>query len=54
MVDILTYITENGNETACFIQYGGSYYVLSVTRHLDFSIFLGCHLLLRMMTLFCY
>ena len=21
--------------------YGGSYYVLSVTRHLDFSIFLG-------------
>ena len=34
--------------------YGGSYYVLSVTRHLDFSIFLGSHLLLRMMTLFCY
>ena len=32
--------------------YGGSYYVLSVIRHLDFSIFLGCHLLFRMMTLF--
>ena len=32
--------------------YGGSYYVLSVTRHLDFSIFWGCHLLFRMMTFF--
>ena len=51
MVDILTYITENGNEIALF-SYGGSYYVLSVTRHLDFSIFWGCHLLFRMMTFF--
>ena len=53
MVDILTYITENGNEIALF-SYGGSYYVLSVTRHLDFSIFWGCHLLFKKMTLFCY
>ena len=33
--------------------YGGSYYVLSVTRHLDFRISLGCHLLFKKMTLFC-
>ena len=34
--------------------YSGSSIILSVTRHLDFSIFLGCHLLFRMMTFFCY
>ena len=46
-------MTEKVNKIARYIQLWQNFtFVISVTRHLDFSIFLGCHLLFRMMTLF--